>query len=130
MTTTHPRPLSPHLQVYRLPMTAKMSITHRMTGVILMGGLLIMAAFLVAAALGEQYYAMALSFAVSPLGQFVLFGWSAAFYYHLCNGIRHIFWDMGFLFKLKNAFASGWIVLLGTALLTAGTWYIAYGGSL
>lgn len=111
-------------------MTAKMSITHRMTGVILMGGLLLLAGFLLAAALGEQYYAMALSFAVSPLGQFVLFGWSAAFYYHLCNGIRHIFWDMGFLFKLKNAFASGWFVLLGTAVLTLGTWYIAYGGSL
>lgn len=109
-------------------MTAKMSITHRMTGVILMGGLLLMAGWLIAAALGEQYYAQAMALAASPVGQFVLFGWSAAFYYHFCNGIRHLFWDMGYLFKLPAANAAGWVVLLGTALLTAGTWFIACGG--
>lgn len=129
MTIVNPRPLSPHLQVYRLPMTAKMSITHRMTGVILMGGLLLMAGWLIAAALGPEYYDVALAFAGSPLGKFVLFGWSAAFYYHLCNGIRHLFWDMGYLFKLTAANAAGWIVLLATALLTIGTWFLVCGGA-
>lgn len=128
--TTDTRPLSPHLQVYRLPMTAKMSITHRMTGVILMGGLILLAAFLCAAACGEEHYNLAVSLASSPLGQIALVAWSAAFFYHLCNGVRHLFWDMGFLFKLKNAFVSGWIVLIATALLTGGTWYLVYGGAL
>lgn len=127
--TTDTRPLSPHLQVYRLPMTAKMSITHRVTGVILMGGLIVLAAFLCAAAAGEPSYNLAVSLAASPFGQIVLIGWSAAFFYHLCNGIRHLIWDMGFLFKLKNAFMSGWIVLIAAAFLTGGTWYLVYGGA-
>ncbi len=130
MTTINPRPLSPHLQVYRLPLTAKMSITHRMTGVILMGGLLLMAGWLIAAVLGEEYYAHAMVLAVSPLGQIILFVWAAAFYYHLCNGIRHLFWDMGFLFKLQAAAVANWVVLIATAALTAGTWFIAQGGAL
>lgn len=130
MTTVNPRPLSPHLQVYRLPLTAKMSITHRMTGVILMGGMLLLAGWLIAAMLGEEYYAHAMALAVSPFGQIVLFGWAAAFYYHLCNGIRHLFWDMGFLFKLSAANAANWVVLLATALLTAGTWCLTHGGAL
>jgi len=128
--TPDTRPLSPHLQVYRLPMTAKMSITHRMTGVILMGGMLLLAGFLIAAALGEDAYNKAATLAASPVGQFVLIGWSAAFFYHLCNGIRHLLWDMVFLFKLKNAYIAGWIVLIATALLTGATWYLIYGGAL
>jgi succinate dehydrogenase / fumarate reductase, cytochrome b subunit len=128
--TTDTRPLSPHLQVYRLPMTAKMSITHRMTGVILMGGMVLFAAFLIAAALGEDAYNLAVSLAASPFGQIALIGWSAAFFYHLCNGVRHLLWDMVFLFKPANAFIAGWIVLIATAVLTGGTWYLIYGGAL
>lgn len=121
----HPRPLSPHLQAYRLPMTAKMSITHRMTGVILLLGSILVATWLIAAALGPDYYDLAMMAITHPLGLIVMVGWSAAFYYHLCNGIRHLFWDMGYLFKLKNARASGWLVLAATVLLTAMTWWCA-----
>lgn len=128
MITPDTRPLSPHLQVYRLPMTAKMSISHRITGVILMGGMVLFAAFLIAAASGENGYNLAVTLAASALGQFVLIGWSAAFFYHLCNGVRHLLWDMGFLFDLKNAFIAGWIVLFVAALLTGATWYLVYGG--
>ncbi len=128
MTTKNTnRPTSPHLQVYRLPMTAKMSITHRMTGVILMGGTLLVAGWLIAAAMGESYYNQAMMLATSKLGLVILFGWTLALYYHLCNGIRHLFWDMGYLFNLDNARLSGWIVLLAAAAMTAGTWYLACG---
>lgn len=124
---TKERPLSPHLQVYRLPMTAKMSITHRMTGVILMAGTLLVAVVLIAAALGEAYYNDVMGWVRSDIGIVLLFGWSLALYYHLFNGIRHLFWDMGYLFELKNARAAGWVVLFATAGMTALTWYYAAG---
>lgn len=121
-----PRPLSPHLQVYRLPMTAIMSISHRITGAILTGGSLLIAAFLVAAAMGEGYYNFVMTFASSWLGIVILAGWSFALYYHLCNGVRHLVWDTVTMLDEKQAILSGWVVLLITILLTAGTWYAAF----
>lgn len=122
------RPLSPHLQVYRLPMTALMSISHRMTGVGLSLGCLLVAAFLVSAAMGEDYYETVKGFANSLPGMFILFFWSFALYYHLCNGVRHLIWDTVHMLDQKSAVLSGWIVLLCASLLTAATWYTAPGG--
>lgn len=120
------RPLSPHLQVYKLPLTANLSILHRMTGVALSLGLIMIIWWLVAAATGPEAYALFMSFAGHPVGLFMIFGWSVALFYHSCNGIRHLFWDMGYLFKIKEAYASGYVVLILTAILTAGVWYLAY----
>ena len=120
--TPRERPLSPHLQVYRWPLGMAMSILHRASGVALAVGTLMVVWWLVAAASGEAAYNVARDFAQSPLGTFMMFGWSAALYYHLCNGIRHLIWDTGRLFKIKNADAAGCIVLVVAALLTVGTW--------
>jgi succinate dehydrogenase / fumarate reductase cytochrome b subunit len=120
------RPLSPHLQVYRWQLTMVMSILHRITGAALSVGTLMLAWWLIAAMMGEGAYNIAMDFAHSPLGIFMLFGWSAALYYHLFNGIRHLFWDTGRLLKLKDAYLSGYIVLLLTILATAATWYEVY----
>lgn len=119
------RPLSPHLQVYKPQLTSVMSILHRATGVALILGTLMLIWLLVAAASGEQAYNCARSFAASPLGTLLLFGWSVALYYHLLNGIRHLFWDLGYLFKIEKAYRAGHLVLLGTVILTASTWYCA-----
>ena len=116
------RPLSPHLQIYRLPMTAKMSISHRLTGVVLALGTVLLTAWLVAAAMGEDSYNSAMTFAQGPLGKIILVGWSLALYYHLCNGIRHLFWDAGLLLSESSAKISGWIVILLTLILTMMTW--------
>jgi succinate dehydrogenase / fumarate reductase cytochrome b subunit len=126
MSANSNRPLSPHLQVYRLPLLANLSILHRITGAALSVGALMVAWWLVAAAMGEGPYNTAMNFARSPLGIFMMFGWSVALYYHLFNGIRHLIWDTGRGFKLKNAYMSGYIVLLLTALATAATWYEVY----
>ena len=126
MNTPSPRPLSPHLQVYRLPMAALMSITHRITGAILAGGFLLIAGFLVAAALGEEPYARVMAFASSGFGTFILFGWSAVLYYHTLNGIRHLIWDDNPSTVTKcKATVSGWLVLALTAALTVVTWLAA-----
>lgn len=120
--TTHPRPLSPHLEVYRLPMTALMSISHRITGVILAGGCLLITAFFVAAAMGPEAYKTVMDYASTFWGMLFMFAWSFVLYYHLCNGIRHLLWDLVLILEEKNAIAAGWIVLLVTAMLTSATW--------
>lgn len=79
--------------------------------------------WLLAALYGPEAYAYFAEFCASPLGVLMLFGWSVSFYYHFANGIRHLFWDSGYLFKIQNAAAAGYFVLFLTALFTALTWY-------
>lgn len=101
------RPLSPHLQVYRLPLTAILSITHRITGVGLALGALLLVAWLTAAAAGPAWFGTVSSLMGSWLGRIVLFGFTWALFYHLCNGIRHLFWDAGFGYDKAVARTSG-----------------------
>lgn len=119
------RPLSPHLQVYKPQMTSVLSILHRMSGAALVLGTFMVVWWLVAAAMGEEYYNIAMNFAQSPLGTLMIFGWSVALFYHMSNGIRHLFWDMGYLFKIENAYKAGYTVLLSTAILTLAAWTCA-----
>lgn len=119
------RPLSPHLQVYNLPMTARMSILHRACGAALSIGTIMLVWLLVSVAMGEQAYEHFRGFAATFVGQLMFFGWTLALFYHMCNGVRHLFWDMGYLFKLQNAFRAGWIVLFAAATLTVLTWWFA-----
>jgi succinate dehydrogenase / fumarate reductase cytochrome b subunit len=118
------RPLSPHLQVYRLPLVALLSIVHRMTGVALVGGSVLLAVWLGAAAFGAPAFAMASALLASPLGKLVLFGFTVAYYYHLLNGIRHLFWDVGLGLDLVVARASGRLVMAATVVLTILTWAV------
>ena len=117
------RPLSPHLQVYKPQMTSVTSILHRATGVGLTVGLMMFTWWLVAAAIGPEAYGTFMNFAGSTIGKVLLFGWTLAFYYHLANGIRHLIWDCGLLFKIENAYRSAYLILLFTAVMTAVTWY-------
>lgn len=116
------RPLSPHLQVYRLPLTALMSITHRITGVGLTIGTLLLAWWVTAAAYGEAQYDQVQGFLGSWLGLLLLLGFSFALFYHLCNGIRHLFWDFGQYFELEQTRRADVVVLIGAAALTVAAW--------
>jgi succinate dehydrogenase / fumarate reductase cytochrome b subunit len=118
------RPLSPHLQIYRWQLTMAMSILHRITGVALTVGTLLLVWWLVAAANGPEAFESAQWFLGSWLGLVLLFGWSVALFYHLCNGIRHLWWDTGRGLDLPSIHASGWAVLAGTALLTILAWVV------
>ncbi|MGI9333349.1 MAG: succinate dehydrogenase, cytochrome b556 subunit [Gammaproteobacteria bacterium] len=120
------RPLSPHLQVYKPQLTSVMSIVHRITGIVLSIGLLFLLYWLAALAGGESTYAQAQALLGSWFGRVVLFGFTVALFYHLCNGIRHLFWDVGYGFELPVAYASGKIVLVATAVLTLLTWIVAF----
>lgn len=120
------RPLSPHLQVYRLQITSVMSILHRLTGIALAAGTLLLVWWLVAAASGPASFAAVQGFVGSVVGRILLFGWSWALFYHLANGIRHLAWDAGWGFELKTVYASGWTVAAASLLLTAIAWIAGY----
>jgi succinate dehydrogenase / fumarate reductase cytochrome b subunit len=118
------RPLSPHLLIYRPQLTSILSITHRAAGVALAVGTLLLVYWVVSAAYGPAAYATARGFIGSWFGLLILFGWSVALFFHLCNGIRHLAWDAGYGFDLKTAYATGYAVLAGTAVLTVLAWVL------
>jgi succinate dehydrogenase / fumarate reductase cytochrome b subunit len=118
------RPLSPFMIPvwYRFQVTSFLSILHRLTGIALALGSILLAWWLVSVAAGGELFAVTHAFIASSIGMLLLFGWSIAFFYHLCNGIRHLAWDAGHGFELRQAYRSGYTVLVATALLTALTW--------
>lgn len=116
------RPLSPHLGIYRWQISNTLSILHRLTGVALSLGSLLLAVWLWCAAYAPQTHAMLHEFFASPIGLFLLFGWSVAFYYHLAAGIRHLFWDSGRGFRVPVMTRTGQLVVAFTLLATGGTW--------
>jgi succinate dehydrogenase / fumarate reductase cytochrome b subunit len=119
-----PRPLSPHLQIYRWQLTSVLSILHRMTGIALVVGAVLLVSWFGSAADGPASFAGFQGFLGSPIGLILLFGCSVALFYHLCNGIRHLCWDTGRGLELKSVYASGWTVLAATAVLTVVVWGI------
>ena len=123
------RPLSPHLQIYRPQLTSILSITHRGTGIFLSLGVVVLAYWLVAIAGGEGPYVTARECLSSVPGKLLLAAWSFSFYFHLCNGIRHLFWDAGIGFELKTVYASGYTVVAASVVMTALTWVVALGGA-
>jgi succinate dehydrogenase / fumarate reductase cytochrome b subunit len=124
MADVRDRPLSPHLQIYRPQITSVLSITHRASGLVLSAGAVLLVLWLVAAASGERGFAIAQECAGSAPGYLFLFAFSLALFYHLLNGIRHLFWDMGAGFELETVTRTGWAVVVGTVLLTGIAWVL------
>lgn len=120
------RPLSPHLQVYRWQIGNSLSILHRLTGIALALGLLALSYWLIAVAGGEASYGAAARVFASPVGVLALVGWTFAFLYHLLNGVRHLFWDVGFGFERTQRHASGWFAVLGAIGLTVCVWVLLW----
>ena len=120
------RPLSPHLQIYRFQLTSVLSFTHRGTGIALLVGTLVLVYWLLAAASGAEAYAEAQQLLASWFGRIVLLGFSFALFFHLCNGIRHLFWDAGIGFELKTTYASGTAVIIVSIVMTVLAWSLAY----
>jgi len=119
------RPLSPHLQIYRPQISSALSIFHRITGIALSAGALLLVCWLISAADGDAAYDGLSWFLRSWLGVLLLFGWTAALWYHFCAGLRHLAWDAGYGFDLPTMHRSGIAVLVATAALTVLTWIVA-----
>ena len=120
------RPLSPHLQIYKPQITSMLSILHRATGIALSIGSVILVLWIVALTLGENTYLMYSNLINKWFGKLIIFGFTFALFYHLSNGIRHLFWDAGYGYDLKHAYISGVAVIISSLSLTSITWLIVY----
>lgn len=119
------RPRSPNVQIYRPQLTSVLSFSHRMTGLFLSLGAVLLVTWLISAAAGEQSFLRLQAFMGSWLGLLLLFLWTFSLFYHLCNGIRHLFWDLGHGFQLRTIYLSGWSVVIASILLTLLAWLIS-----
>ncbi len=115
------RPLSPHLQVYRPQMTSLLSIAHRGCGVVLSFFTPVLVFWLVSLASGPQSYEAWQSFASNGFVKLLFLGWTFALFYHLSNGIRHLFWDAGHGFEMQSLYRSGYMVVASAVILTVIT---------
>ena len=120
------RPLSPHLQIYKPQITSILSILHRATGIALSIGSVILVLWIVALTLGENTYIIYSNLINNWFSKLIIFGFTFALFYHLSNGIRHLFWDAGYGYDLKHAYISGVAVIISSLLLTSITWLIVY----
>ena len=118
------RPLSPHIQVYRWPVSMALSILHRVTGVALGVGTLLLTWWLVAAAGSDAAFDRAQWFVGSAIGLLLLFGWTAALVFHFFSGIRHLVWDAGIGFDAPAYSTSGWGVVIATGVCTLLVWVV------
>ncbi len=116
------RPLSPHLQVYRWQIQMVTSILHRATGMVLAVGALVIAAGLLSLMLGPDAWACFTGVAGAWYGKVFLFGWSWAFSYHICNGVRHVVQDFAIGFSIPAFIRSSWMSVVGSLAITAAIW--------
>jgi succinate dehydrogenase / fumarate reductase cytochrome b subunit len=120
------RPLSPHLQIYKWQLTSVLSIIHRGSGLALAVGTVFLVWWLFAAAYNPSWFSLAQAFWYSWFGRLLLLGWTFSFFFHLCNGIRHLVWDSGWGFDLKTTYFTGWLVVAASTALTLIAWIAAY----
>lgn len=113
------RPLSPHLQIYKLPITGLISITHRMTGVFLIIGLMGVVWLIAQLKTGMLDYLAMQTLLQTPLFKLTLSGFIYALMFHLCHGVRHLIWDFGHSFSRENLTRYAQIELGASLILTA-----------
>ena len=112
------RPVSPHLQIYKPQLTSVLSITHRFTGVILSLFSILIPFSLLFISFGSDYYQLFLLIANHVFIKIILIGTIFSLAFHLSNGIRHLFWDMGLGLSIEDSYMSGYLVILTSILIT------------
>jgi succinate dehydrogenase / fumarate reductase cytochrome b subunit len=124
---TPQRPLSPFTDIYRWQITMTLSILHRITGIILAVGAFGIAWWLLAVSASDIRYRQFMDLATSVPGKIVLAGFSYCLIYHLLNGLRHLLWDSGHGFEIRQFYLTGWTVVVLSFVLTGGLWFLAMG---
>ncbi len=122
------RPLSPHLQVYKPQLTSMLSITHRATGVVLSLAAITVVWSLYQLAAGPEGYEKAVACWSGWFGKLILVATTVCTYFHLANGVRHLFWDAGKGLEIESAYRSGYAVLAFTLIASAVTWLLILRG--
>ncbi|MBN8828592.1 MAG: succinate dehydrogenase, cytochrome b556 subunit [Sphingobacteriia bacterium] len=125
------KPLSPHLSIYRPQITSVMSITHRATGFILYFALILIVWGLTVLTYCDhlqfeiQAFLKQNSCVINIFHTLLIFIMFATFY-HLLNGLRHLYWDIGKGFTIKSVYITGYSVIIGSIVLTAISWLYFY----
>ena len=118
------RPLSPHLSIHKKVLTAVFSIFHRLTGIFLTLGSLLLVFWFLSISIGENFYNYFQIISSNFIFKVILFFWTLAFFYHLFNGIRYLFWSFSLGMELKIVYLSGYIIALLTIISTIIVWYL------
>ena len=118
------RPLSPHLSIHKKVLTAVFSIFHRLTGISLTLGSFLLVFWFLSISIGENFYNYFQIISSNFIFKVILFFWTLAFFYHLFNGIRYLFWSFSLGMDLKTVYLSGYIVSLLTIIATIIVWYL------
>ncbi len=118
------KPLSPHLTIYKPQITSVMSISHRLSGVFQSVGTVIVFIFFISIFAGEKYYDLSIFFFNSYLGRLFIFLYIFSLCYHMCNGIRHLVWDLGYGFEIKNVYYSGYVTIASAVILNTLVWVL------
>ncbi len=121
-----PRPLSPHLQIYRWSWTMAMSVAHRLTGIALYGGIALFALWLVALASGPSAFEPVQDLFGSAFGILVLFAYTWVLIHHMLGGVRHLFWDFGHGMEPAERINMARFTLVGSVALTLLIWILAF----
>ena len=117
-------PLSPHLQIYKWQISSLLSITHRIVGVINIIAITIICFWGLSLLLGAEGYSMINNFFQSFFGKFVTVGLCWTFSFHILNELRHLFWDLGYGFELKNVYISGYVTITIAIILNTMAWVL------
>lgn len=125
-TPLRPRPISPHLQIYRLTLTMAMSIIHRITGAALYFGTILLAWWLIAAAVGPNAYSNVEWFMGTIVGKLILFGYTWSLLHHALGGVRHLIWDLGHGFDDPEREILTLATIIGSIGLTVAVWVVGY----
>ena len=118
------RPLSPHLSIHKKVLTAVFSIFHRLTGIFLTIGSFFLVFWFLSVLIGENFYNYFQIISSNFIFKVILFFWTLAFFYHLFNGIRYLFWSFSLGMELKTVYLSGHIIALLTIIATIIVWYL------
>jgi succinate dehydrogenase / fumarate reductase cytochrome b subunit len=128
MATKHRQALSPHLGIYKPQISSILSIMHRASGVFNFFGMICFVWWIVSIAYTHTPYAESFvwNFFMSYFGMAILMAWSFSLFFHVCTGIRHLFWDMGYGFGVKTMNITGYLAIITALILTSICWYIVY----
>jgi len=125
--TMRERPLSPHLQVYKVELPMMLSGLHRITGIALAVGSILLVAWIESAVYSADAFAALSRFLGSFFGQLMLFGWTFSLIYHAASGVRHLIWDTARLLDVAQILSSSKILLAITIVLTLLAWILGGG---
>ena len=110
------RPVNLNLLTIRYPVTAIVSILHRLSGVVLFLGVPFLLWVLQASLASPESFQALKIFLSHSIVKFIVWGFMTALIYHLCAGIRHLIMDFGYAESYQAGKTSALIIIIFTII--------------